>query len=184
MAANRTGGSGQIVRWEVLPGLPGEGPVALHFHTGHRTPWAEGTVIRFWSEDGTNWVGNFKGRQDRNAKVLVWPEADAIVVQAMDNLYLVDARSPESYTSVPSPEFALVEHLMFDAERRMLFVAANTTIYAYGQDRRLAWTLRISNGYDALLLECVDDVLTVDVEEELGGARRTMKLSTQDGSVL
>ena len=46
----------RIARWEILPGLPGDGPVPKHFHTGHPTPWAEGFVVRFWNDDGTEWV--------------------------------------------------------------------------------------------------------------------------------
>ena len=51
----------RIVRWEVLAGLPGEGPIPHHFHLGHPTPWKEGFVVRFWNQDGSEWVGNSQG---------------------------------------------------------------------------------------------------------------------------
>lgn len=47
------------VGWEVLTGLPGDGPIPYHFHLGHPSPWAEGLVVRFWKADGSSWVGNF-----------------------------------------------------------------------------------------------------------------------------
>ena len=103
----------RVVRWEVLPGLPGEGPEPRHFHTGHPTPWAEGLVIRFWNEDGTEWVGNFQGHRSR--EIVLWREADAVVVLVMDNLYVVDAHNPEHYITVPSDEFG---QIMFDTEHR------------------------------------------------------------------
>src|SRR4051812_43629163 len=104
MAANHGSAGIRIVRYEVLAGLPGEGPVPLHFHIGHPTPWTEGIVIRFFYEDGTDWVGNFQGHWSR--QIVLWSEADAIVVLAMHNLYLLDARSPEHYITVPSDEFS------------------------------------------------------------------------------
>ena len=183
MAAN-IASSKRVVRWEVLPGLPGEGPVPLHFHAGHPTPWAEGLVIRFWNEDESEWVGNFQGRQDWSTRILDWPEAETLVVLPMDNLYLFDARNPSEYITVPEDGFTLVDDVMFDNDHRFLFVAANTRVFGIGQDRRVAWTNEIIRGYDAQLLECSNGVLLVDVEQELGGARRTIRLSAKNGSLL
>ena len=117
----------RIVRWGALPGLSGEGPAPKHFHLKRPTPWSEGFVVRFWNQDGSEWVGNFQGLQDWSTRVVLWPEADFIVVLAMDNFYLVDAGNPTG----------------------------------------------TSNG-----------VLTVEVEEELGGATKTLRLSVKDGTIL
>jgi len=54
-------GPNSLVRWEILKGLPGEGPLPRYFHLGHSTPWSEGFVVRFWNSDGAEWVGNFQG---------------------------------------------------------------------------------------------------------------------------
>ena len=174
--------TGQIVRWEILKGLPGEGPTPLHFHTGLPTPWAEGFVVRFWNEDETEWVGNFQGRQDWSTKILLWPEAQSIVVLAMDNFYLVDAVKPDSYVTLES--FALVDNLMLGDENRLLFVAESTAVHAFDRERRLLWSRRIVNGYDLQLTRCADGVLVVDVERELGGPRREIHISTKDGTAL
>jgi hypothetical protein len=64
----------RIVRWKILEGLPGEGPAPKYFHVGHPTPWAEGVAIRFWHEDGTEWIGNFQGGAFRYSNVALWPE--------------------------------------------------------------------------------------------------------------
>ena len=60
----------------------------------HPSPWTEGFVVRFWKADGNEWVGNFQGKQDWSTKVLLWQEANSVVVLAMDNFYLVDANIP------------------------------------------------------------------------------------------
>jgi hypothetical protein len=43
------GAGTRIERWEILPGLPGEGPDPKHFHLRHPTPWKEGVAVRFCS---------------------------------------------------------------------------------------------------------------------------------------
>jgi hypothetical protein len=127
----------QIVRWEILPGLPGD-TVPYHFHRGHPTPWAEGLVVSFRNLDSSEWIGNFQGCQDWSRK----------------------------------------------EEHRMVFVAANTVVFAYGRDRRLRWTRSGLGGYDAQLKGCANGVLTVEVEEELGGSRKEILLSAADGRIL
>jgi len=66
----------------------------------------------------------------------------------------------------------------------VLFVAASTTVCAYGRDRQLLWIRSGLGGYDAHLETCANGVLTVEVEEELGGARKSIRLSAQDGTIL
>jgi hypothetical protein len=173
---------GEIIRWEILPGLPGEGPTPRYYHVRHPTPWAEGLVVRFWRADGSEWVGNFQGLQDWSWKVMLWPEADSAIVVAMDNLYLVDAGNPNSYVTADSQ--LLVDDIMLDDEHHMLFVAASTTVLAFGRDRRLLWSRSELGGYDAQFQTCASGVLTLEVEEELGGQRKTIRLSAKDGAGL
>jgi hypothetical protein len=173
-------GPNSTVRWEILKGLPGEGPLPKYFHLGHPTPWSEGLAVRFWNADGTQWVGNFQGLQDWSAKILVWPEAGSIAVLAMDGFYLVDARNPDSYVTLGSQ--CLVDDVMLDEERNLLFVAEATRIHAYGRNRRLLWTRSGLGGYDAQLKNCVGGVLTVEIEEETGEPRKMVRLSANDGS--
>ena len=42
---SRSGSGSRNVRWEILHGLPGEGPLPRHFHKGHTAPWTEGLVV-------------------------------------------------------------------------------------------------------------------------------------------
>src|SRR5690348_2002419 len=92
----------RIVRWEILKGLPGEGPIPKHFHLGRPTPWAQGVVVRFWKQDGTEWVGNFQGRTFGVDDVLLWPEAKAVAVIAGGDFYLIDDDDTNSYSTLGS----------------------------------------------------------------------------------
>ena len=173
---------GEVVRWEILSGLPGEGPAPMYFHSQHPTPWAEGLVVRFWRADGSQWVGNFQGKQDWSTKVLPWPEADSIIVIAMDNFYLLDAGNPVNYVTAGSE--LLIDDVMFDDDRNALFVAANTTILAFGRNRQLIWRRDSLREFDAQFRRSANGILSVDVEEELGGERKILHLSVNDGALL
>jgi hypothetical protein len=172
----------EIIRWEILPGLPGEGPTCKYFHVGHPTPWSEGPVVRFSRSDGSEWVGNFQGLQDWSTKVLLWPEADSVVVIAMDNFYLVDAQNPDAYVTLDSQ--LLVDDVMLDDDHKILFVVASTTVLAFGRDRRLLWRQNALGGYDAQFQACADGVLALEVEEELRGERKVVRLSSNDGGLV
>ena len=172
--------SGEVIRWEILSGLPGEGPTPMYFHSQHPTPWAEGLVLRFWRADGSQWIGNFQGKQDWSTKVVLWPKVDSFVVIAMDNFYLLDAGNPANYITADSD--LLVDDVMLDDEQSTLFAAANTTILAFGPNRQLIWRRDSLREFDARFQSCVDGVLTVNVEEELGGERKILRFATTDGA--
>jgi len=93
----------RIIHFEILPGLPGVGPSPKHFHQGRPTPWSEGFVVRFWNSDGSHWVGNFQQGNYGYHDVVLWPEANAIVVVAGDFFYLISEANPEEY-STPGPQ--------------------------------------------------------------------------------
>lgn len=171
----------QIVRWEILNGLPGEGPIPKHFHLGHPTPWAEGFVVRFWKADGSEWVGNFQGGGFGHTELVAWPEANAIVVIAADNLYLVDSQDPGKYVTL-GPQ-CLVSGAILNEDRTKLFVAEQYRVIAYGRDRRPIWE---SKGLGGLIISIgrMGGVLAVEVEPEMGEPLVTVRLSADDGSYL
>ncbi len=86
-----------IVRWEILKGLPSEGPLPKYFHLGHPTPWSEGFVVRFWNSDGTEWVGNFQSGWSPIGTVVDWPEAAIFVVIAYGAAYFLMKSDPQRY---------------------------------------------------------------------------------------
>jgi hypothetical protein len=171
----------QVVRWEILNGLPGEGPIPEHFHLGHPTPWREGFVVRFWNADGSEWVGNFQDGDFGHREILAWPEANAVIVIAADDFYLVDCRDPGNYVTL-GPQ-CLVSGAILNEDRTTLFVAEEYEVVAFGRDRRPIWQ---SKGLGGLIISIrsMNGVLAVEVEEEMAEPLRTVRLSTEDGSCL
>ena len=155
----------QVVRFEVLPGLPGEGPLPLHFHTGHPTPWAEGIVIRFRNEDGTEWVGNFQSRSG-GAEAILWPEANAVAVIAGGDFYLIDAKDPDSYTTLGSQ--CIASEVVLNEHRNVLVVAEGYGLHAFDTNRNRIW-LKGPSGFIRRIVGSAGTSVTVEIEDEDGG---------------
>jgi hypothetical protein len=172
----------RIVRWEILKGLPGEGPVPTYFHLGHPTPWSEGLAVRFWNSDGTEWVGNFQTGPSRRTEIIDWPEATSVAVNAAGCFYLVNAGDPNDYC-VLGPK-SLVGDTTFNEDRTKLFVSDDYGIYAYGRDGRPLWKSKGLGGVIVSIGDCMGGVLPVDVEQEMGERLVTVRLSEDDGGYL
>ena len=69
------------MRFEILPGLPPYGPMAVSFTQRGEYEHREGLVIRFYPRESDPWVGNFLGSETKCTTALDHPnEADVIVV--------------------------------------------------------------------------------------------------------
>jgi hypothetical protein len=156
----------RIVRWEVLHGLPVGGPIPMHFHIGNPSQWAAGFVVRFWSEDGTDWVGNFQHDNTGRTLILDWPEASAIAVDAAGCVYLVDTADPAEYSVIGLRSFG--GGITLNQDRTKLFVADRHIIHAYGTDRRQLWKSAGLGGSIASITGCLNGVLSVEVAEKTG----------------
>src|SRR5437899_214164 len=78
---------------EVLPGLPAYGPMAEPFSATGRGKHREGLVLRFTSEAGESWVGNFQRSGNGIDYVVDHPNGSSIVVIAGGQAYTVDPES-------------------------------------------------------------------------------------------
>ena len=124
----RMSDSDTTVRWEILKGLPGEGPPPRYFHLGHPTPWKEGLAVRFWKDGGDHWIGNFQSGDRGNTQVVSWPEANSVYVIAAGGLYIYSADDPESYTTLGIQSH--VEGAILSDDRTTLFVLEDYGISA------------------------------------------------------
>jgi hypothetical protein len=79
------------IRFERLPGLPGTGPLPEQFSATGRGTHSEGLVVRFESQEGTPWVGNFQRALSSYDAVLRHPDGEHIIVIAGGQGYLIDA---------------------------------------------------------------------------------------------
>jgi hypothetical protein len=50
-------------RFEILEGLPGDGPLPTYFGFEPHGKYREGFVVRFFPASGGAWVGNFQAGQ-------------------------------------------------------------------------------------------------------------------------
>ena len=171
----------QIVRWEVLNGLPGDGQVPKHCHLGHPTPWMECFVVRFWNADGSEWVGNFQRGSFGQNEITAWPEANAVVVVAGGNFYLVNVVDPTRFASL-GPQ-SVVSCAILNEDYSKLFVAEENNIIACGRDLRPIWQSRRLDGV-VISMQRTGGALAVEIERELGEPLVTVRLSADDGSCL
>lgn len=88
-------------RYEVLPGLPAYGPMALPLSaggwTGSWTGHREGLVVRFHPNASEAWVGNFQPGSGGWEGVLEHPNGQHLIVVARGQGYVVD---PEAHQLV------------------------------------------------------------------------------------
>lgn len=100
--------------FEILPGLPGTGPVPEYFGNG-RERYREGLVVRFRSTATESWVGNFQLGDGGDSRVLIHPDGRTVVVIAYGFIYHID------------PDSRLLLHMR----------CTNVDGYLYSPDRRL-----------------------------------------------
>lgn len=78
------------MRFEVLPGLPPYGPMAVSFSKSGGQEHREGLVVRFFPGKSEPWVGNFIGGTTGCNIVLDHPNETYIIVVAQGEAFIVD----------------------------------------------------------------------------------------------
>jgi hypothetical protein len=78
-----------MTKCEVLSGLPPYGPAALNFSATGQGKHREGCVIRFTSEVGDSWVGNFQPGLEGINCVMQHPDGAHVIVVAGGEAYIV-----------------------------------------------------------------------------------------------
>ncbi len=175
---NGESSTNRIVRWEVLQGLPSDGPLPKHFHSGHPTPWAEGFVVRFWNDDGTEWVGNFQGQWGVES-VFDLPESTVLIVIADGACYFLPKSDPERYTCHGHG----VTSALVDEEGTLLILAyRGGDLVAYGRDGTRVWVRDSFAVVGIELKSCTDGIVTVDIEYDYEGSWRTVQIRAEDGT--
>jgi hypothetical protein len=116
----------KMLRYEVLPGLPAHGAMAIAFRAGEwRGAWSghsEGLVVRFDPYKGESWVGNFQPGFRRSGSgsdsggwegVLEHPNGQHLIIIARGQGYVVDPETRRLVLTfsgnlqhvIPLPEF-------------------------------------------------------------------------------
>ncbi|AUZ45085.1 hypothetical protein [Pseudomonas sp. 24 E 13] len=81
------------LKYQILAGLPGEGPLPLQFSATGQGHHSEGVVIRFSPEAMPSWVGNFQPGFCRFSCVLELGSTFHVMIVAGGQGYIVDIRS-------------------------------------------------------------------------------------------
>jgi len=112
--------------------------------------------------------------------VLLWPEAKAVAVIAGGNFYLIDDDNPSSYSTLESQRSA--SGMMLDEHRNILVVAAGYGAHAFDLSRKPLW-IKGPGAYIHRIVSCVGGVITVEIDDEIGGPLETVRISTEEESV-
>jgi len=78
------------MRFEILPGLPPYGPMAVSFTMHGAHEHREGLVVRFHPSESEPWVGNFLGGMTACNFVLDHPNETDVIVVAQGEACVVD----------------------------------------------------------------------------------------------
>ena len=110
----------KLMRFEILPGLPTHGPMAVSFTERAmrgEVEFREGLVVRFFPEKSDPWVGNFLGGMTKCTTVLDHPNGVDVIVVAKGDVCIIDPEARtikgriggDDITSVlPQPSLGLV----------------------------------------------------------------------------
>lgn len=186
-------------QFEVLPGLPGYGPMYISV-TENDTPYfSEGYVLRIFKTDGSSWVANFKPGRYSFSRAFDYPDKQRIVVIAGGQGYII---TPNNERSKATFGGHITEVLQ--TEFGVLVCAARTHLIIVDVSKNVVWEterlsldgikdLTISGRFVSGLsldIRQEDDVwlpFTVDLvnEEVDGGAYREMldEDTTEDSEI-
>jgi len=78
------------MRFEVLPGLPPYGPMAVSFTKNGANEHREGLVVRFYPRESAYWVGNFVGAPTGYTAVLDHPNEHDVIIVAQGDACIID----------------------------------------------------------------------------------------------
>jgi len=173
-----------IKKYEILEGLPTYGPMYIPISQDGVEFYHEGFVVRFFKNDGANWVGNFKTSWTKYSSVFEIPETDKIVIIANGQGYITIL---EQQKPVETFGYAITEVISSDNR----FIAADITDLqiiesdgAVWQSERISWDGIINlsikdNIISGLSFDPLNDsdewvsfTFNLDTKELIGGSYR------------
>ena len=127
--------------FEVLAGLPPYGPEALAFSATGLGTHSEGFVVRFVTDDRSDWVGNFQPGFTSCFAIVRHPNGHNYIVVAGGQAYIIDPCNPKSWEHFgASIEFVLeikdVNGVLFGNGIAFEFIGSNGTRW---KSRRISW---------------------------------------------
>jgi hypothetical protein len=124
--------------YEVLPGLPAYGPLAEPFSPTGQGKHREGLVVRFTSETGESWAGNFQRDLGGIDRIVDHPNGSAIIVIAGGQGYIVDPTSRKCLGYLIKSLFVVAELNSIVLGNNLEFEAICATGFLW-RSRRVSW---------------------------------------------
>jgi len=127
---------------EKLAGLPAYGPPATSFSSTGKQLYSEGLVIRFTTNDGTSWIGNFQRGGTQYDYINHHPNGKNALIIASGQGYIVD---PVDRQLVGLLGGAIVDVFNHPSQRAVVLNQQNLSFAAIGatgniwQSRRISW---------------------------------------------
>lgn len=127
-------------RYEILPGLPGSGPMYISVSENNEQFYSEGFVVRFFKTDGTNWIANFKPGWSELNFVKDYSDSNRIIIIAKGQGYIMEPESPE-----PIDTFGLKIKEVIEAENNRIVCADDCSLYhideegGVWQSEKISW---------------------------------------------
>ena len=142
-------------RYEILKGLPSYGPMYIPISEDGIPFYYEGFVVKFYKNNGTNWVANFKCGNSNFQAVFDYPKQDRIVVFANGICYIM---TPEIENPIKVLGFDFLN--AYQTEDGFLILPGGTDVSVININNDEVWSSeRISwDGLDKLNFE--NDILT------------------------
>ncbi len=84
------------VRYEILTHLPPYGPAYVAVPANSEAEYSEGFAVRFYKEDGSDWVANFKNGWGRLSTVIEMPGHLLVVAHGMCYVMGFNSTKPEN----------------------------------------------------------------------------------------
>jgi len=130
-----------MARFEILPSLPVYGPLAEPFTATGQGSHREGFVVRFTTNRGENWVGNFQPGLSGFCEVFQHPNQREVIVVSGGQGYVVDpddASKREYFGSSIDVAFALPERNLIAFGNGLWFEAIGLDGFLW-KSERISW---------------------------------------------
>ncbi len=136
-------------KYEILDGLPPYGSMYIPISESGEEFYNEGFVVRFFRNDGSNWIGNFKTGWTKYSDVFELPNTDKIIVIAYGQGYIMTTEEQRPFATLG---IGIAKILRTDNNR---FIAADQTDLTIIEADGIIWrTERISwDGFEDLTLK-------------------------------
>ncbi len=157
----------QNKRYEILAGLPAYGPMYKSIPNSGKNIYSEGFVVRFFKDDGTDWVANFTGKEgmDRQPEIIELPKKRFLLIIVQGCVYILD---PNFETPIDKVSVDL-DAIYFASKDRTILQDYLSNFKVIEADGIIWETESISNdGFDEIKVE--DNIVSGKAYNEMGSS--------------